>query len=199
MCRPALHHVLAMLNAETPCSRRRRYHPVLFSLCQTRNCRFTSSNAETSTTGRSRMLNKLAPAIEGCTPGPGIEDKYTRRRGRPPGHRHPMTNQGSHLAFNAKHQQASSARSAEQVRHVVSVALDFPRILVSSSATLFIRVPDPQAIASNSADPPRPSTRAPAGAASTKPVRQADRAHGPSREAHLRAHSPLRARSRSSA
>ena len=131
--------------------------------------------------------------------GPGIEEKTKHAGGRPPGHGQPMTNQGSHLVNNRKNQRASSARSADQVRQVVSLALDSPRTPVSSSATLFICVPDPQAIASNSADPPRPSTRAPAGAASTKPVRQADRTHGPSREAHLRAHSPLRARSCSAA
>ena len=34
-----------------------------------------------------------------------------------------------------RNQQASSARSAAQVRHVVSVALDYPRIPASSSAT----------------------------------------------------------------
>jgi len=66
--------------------------------------------------------------------GPGIEEKTKHAGGRPPGHGQPMTNQGSHLVNNRKNQRASSARSADQVRHVVSVAHDFPRIPVSSSA-----------------------------------------------------------------
>ena len=116
----------------------------------------------------SESTNQLAadgtPAVLSGSAG---GKKTIRPGGRPRLHHSPLTTKGAHVVSVRKKGYARSLALADQVRHVVSVALDFPRILVSYSATSLIRVPDPQAI-SSSADPP--ATRAPAGAASTMPV-----------------------------
>ena len=82
------------------------------------------------------------PLAEGAAPeaSPGAEGRalnITRSPGHPSGHtrgRDHWYNSRDNAA-NRERMRANRARSAAQVRHVVSVALDYPRIPASSSAT----------------------------------------------------------------
>jgi hypothetical protein len=82
------------------------------------------------------------PLAEGAAPeaSPGVEGGASDTGGS---HWHPSGHTRGRSRFyasrdnaaNRRRVQAIRARSAEQVRHVVSVALDFPRVPVFSSAT----------------------------------------------------------------
>ena len=77
-------------------------------------------------------------------PGPAPRSEVSRKnaheaRGRPKGG-HPHLRSQEDNAANRERMRANRARSADQVRLVVSAALDFPRIPVSSSATSLIHV-----------------------------------------------------------
>ena len=92
----------------------------------------------------SRIL--AADAAPAGPPGPGIATKNTRQRGRPRVHHQPLTNNRAHLVNNRRNQRASSARSAAQVRHVVSVALDFTASLFSPPRLLPFRSLEPRIV-----------------------------------------------------
>ena len=86
------------------------------------------------------------PLAEGASPEASPEAEHGQKTTKHAGGRPIRKARGLHYdrrhdnAANRRKVQAIRARSADQVRLVVSAALDFPRIPVSSSATSLIHV-----------------------------------------------------------
>ena len=110
-----------------------------------------------SDSGHVRTLDSCSDVLSESTPrldadvaleassGAEVYEKTTKTM-KHAGGRPPRTARGMHFdnwhdnAANRERMRAKRALSAEQVRHVVSVALDFPRTPVFTSATSLIHV-----------------------------------------------------------